>query len=125
MEKNILIVDDSSTARMIIQRCCEIAGLQGSQFFQAASGVKALQVLEAERIDLVLSDLNMPEMDGRELTLALRRDERFTELPVIVITSAKSEKLSGELKSLGVSAVLGKPITPATLARELARAIMV
>ena len=67
MFKNILIVDDSTTARMFIKRCLEMGGFEEAEFFEASNGVEALQHLNLKKIDLILTDLNMPKIDGEQM----------------------------------------------------------
>ena len=62
--QKILIVDDSSTSRMIVRRCYEIAGLRKSKFFEVEDALKAISFLNETAVDLILTDLKMPKMDG-------------------------------------------------------------
>lgn len=64
MGKNVLLVDDSSTMRKIIDRSLRLAGIEFDTIFEAADGLEALEILESEVVDIVLSDINMPNMDG-------------------------------------------------------------
>lgn len=121
MSLSVVIADDSATARMIIQRCCEIAGLENATYFQAANGKRAIEIIGDNIVDLVLTDMNMPEMDGRELLEHVQRDPMTNHIPVIVITSLQNEALAADLKTIGAAAVLPKPLTPALLAKELTK----
>jgi len=117
--KRILIVDDSETARMFIRKCLEIAGEREAEFLEAGNGTEALSLLESSQVDLIVTDLNMPGMDGMELLWHVRARKDWKKPPVLVITSAKNPAREAELLSLGASAVLAKPISPAILAREI------
>lgn len=119
MIDDILIVDDSSTARMITQRCMEIAGYQNARFHEAANGIKALQFISEHKVDLFIVDLNMPEMDGLTLLGRLRNDPKYKETPVLVISSLLNEEKESGLKELGVFAVLTKPISPASVLKSM------
>jgi two-component system, chemotaxis family, chemotaxis protein CheY len=120
-KKRILIADDSATARMFLQRCLEIAGCRDAEFIEAANGAEALELLGGDgTVDLVVTDLTMPEMDGMELLDRIQASPKLHGIPVIVVTSAKNPARREKLESMGVAAVLGKPISPATVADTLA-----
>ena len=110
--QHILIVDDSATSRMIIKRCFQMAGFQESDFYEAEDGLKAMSVLQNESMDLVVTDLNMPKMDGTTFIKKLRIIEKTKELPVMVISSMGNEKMDEELKGEGVLGIIQKPISP-------------
>jgi CheY-like chemotaxis protein len=118
--RKILIVDDSATSRMIIQRCMEIAGLRASSFLQAENGLEAMAVLNAtQEIDLIVTDLNMPKMDGRALARMLKGSPKWKSLELVVASSIADGDAEAELRALGVTAVLKKPISPAKIAAAL------
>lgn len=119
MAKRVLIVDDSVTARMLIRRCVEIAGWAEADFTEAGNGREALAALAKNGADIVLTDLNMPEMDGEELLTAIREIPMFEKLPVVVISSAGNEAKEGILRKAGASRILSKPISPALIAEIL------
>jgi two-component system chemotaxis response regulator CheY len=119
MFKNVLIVDDSATARMMIRRCLEIAGVTEADFHEAANGVYATKILADIEIDLVLTDLNMPEMDGEALLKRIRGDDKFARTPVVVITSAGNEAKEALLRKEGATMILSKPISPAIIAKAM------
>ena len=115
----IIIADDSSTARMFLQRSLEIAGLRNVTFLEAENGKLAYELLEKEGCDMVITDLNMPEMDGTELLKKIQAEERFQDIPVLVITSVKNPAKMKELIKIGAFAVLAKPVSPPMLAKAL------
>jgi two-component system chemotaxis response regulator CheY len=115
-----LIVDDSSTARMIIKRCIEIAGFRDRAFIEARNGEDAWQILQHVRADMIITDLNMPELDGRMLLERIKTTPAFSSIPVIVATSTSNPAQEAELIGLGALAVLGKPVSPAGMYRTLA-----
>lgn len=117
--EQVLIVDDSATARMIIRRCLEINGLYEAKFWEAPDGRAALDVLRRQPIDLLFTDLNMPTMDGAELLASIRGVPMFAKMRIAVITSADNPAKEEELRQLGADAVLSKPVTPAALAQVL------
>ncbi len=108
----VLIIDDSETSRMIIRRCFSISGWDDAEYFEAEDGLHALQTLVANDIELVVTDLNMPRMDGLTLLKKMRTNPRTKETPVFVISSMASDSLMTELKSLNVLHVIHKPVNP-------------
>ncbi|MEF2144737.1 MAG: response regulator [Desulfovibrionaceae bacterium] len=117
--ERVIIADDSATARMVIRRCLEIAGLAGVEFLEAANGLEALELLEWGPPDLLVTDLTMPVMGGRDLLKRIKENEEYGDMPVLVISSAKNEANERELLEMGAFAVLPKPVNPAMLAEAL------
>lgn len=117
--KQILIADDSRTARMVARRCLEIAGLRGSVFLEAPDGSAAFSSAKRSRPDLIVADLNMPLVAGDELLRSLKGDPDLKGIPVVIVTSAASEARSQELRDLGAACVLPKPVSPASLKQAL------
>lgn len=111
----IVIADDSATARMFIRRCLEIIGLGEATLVEAEHGREALSLLKEENADLLLTDLNMPVMDGATLLKWVKSSPRLHDLPVLVITSAGNPAKEQELLALGAFGVLNKPVSPAVL----------
>lgn len=116
----ILIADDSATARMVIKRCLQIAGLAEAQFLEAGHGQEVLDILKDGPVDLLVTDLTMPIMDGTELLRLVKQDERLQGMEVLVISSAKNDAKEKELLEMGAFAVLPKPVSPAMLTQTLA-----
>lgn len=117
--KKIVVADDSATARMIIKKCLEIAGFQEAEFIEAENGREALRLLKTNKIDLLLSDFNMPVMDGGVLLKWVKGSPNTKDIPVVIVTSAGNPAREKELKDLGAYAVLSKPISPAVISQEL------
>lgn len=113
--KNILIVDDSSTARMIVKRCFDIAGFQDCKYYFAENGVEAMQILENDTVDLVVTDVNMPEMDGNKLIKKLKKDDKTKKITIIVISTMDNIVIEDELAHLGIKWVVKKPLVPAKI----------
>ncbi len=116
---HVIIAEDSDTARMFVRRCFEIAGLAESTIYEARDGRHAVELLEQNPVELVITDLNMPGLDGRQLVTAMRKDPRWAHIPVIVVSSAANSELQRELKALGAQAVLKKPPNPEHAAKCL------
>ncbi len=102
----VLVVDDSITVRRVTQRLLQREGYRVSM---AADGLQALERLQVERPTLVLSDIEMPRMDGFDLVRNIRNDPRLADLPVVMITSRIAEKHREHARELGVDHYLGKP----------------
>ncbi len=117
--KRIVIADDSATARMFIVRCLEIIGFDEATIVEAGHGKEALARIKEAPTDLVITDLNMPVMDGETLLKWLKANPRLNEVPVLVITSAGNPAKEQELLELGALAVLNKPISPPVLLEKL------
>ncbi len=107
-----LIVDDSSVMRKIVERSLAQAGIEMSQVFQAGNGAEALAVLSANRVDLILCDINMPVMDGLEFIKQLPGVENAKSVPVVMITTEGSEAQVVQALSSGASGYIRKPFTP-------------
>ena len=109
----ILIVDDSSTSRMIISRCIEMAGIQAIPVREADDGIQAMSVLKAHpETACVFTDLNMPKMDGRAFIKLLRGNHEYRAMAVIVVSSIGDSAVEAELQGLGVTAIVKKPVSP-------------
>lgn len=104
----ILVVDDSITVRRVTQRLLQ---REGYRVAMAADGLQALERLQEERPTVVLSDIEMPRMDGFDLARNIRADVRLNNLPIIMITSRIAEKHREHAKELGVDHYLGKPFS--------------
>lgn len=102
----VMVVDDSLTVRKITSR---LLTREGYQVVTAKDGVDALQQLQEELPDVMLVDIEMPRMDGFELTKNVRADATTASIPIIMITSRTAEKHRNYAKELGVNAYLGKP----------------
>ncbi len=112
MGVNILVVDDSDTVRSIIKKTLELAQVPITNLYMAANGQEALDVMRANWVDLVLTDINMPVMTGVQMLDTMAADEELKSVPVIVISTEGSDTRIDELKNKGVSAYVRKPFTP-------------
>ncbi len=117
--RHIIIADDSETARMVVRRCLEIAGCHDVEFSEAPNGEEALEILKGKTADLLVTDLNMPKMDGVNLLKRIKSSPRMHDIPVIVITSVANPKKIEELHELKAYKVLRKPISPAAVAEAI------
>jgi two-component system, chemotaxis family, chemotaxis protein CheY len=118
--KNILIVDDSSVMRKIVERCLRQAGVEIKKVHEANDGYEGLSVVQQNNIDLILCDINMPTMDGLEFLQALRTAEQARNIPVVMITTEGSEDRVYEALSSGARGYIRKPFTPEQLKEQVA-----
>lgn len=113
--KTILIVDDSSTSRMILKRCFQIAGFTTVDYLEADNGLDALDIVDGKKVDLIVTDINMPKLNGMNLIKKLEEDDKLSNIGVIVISSRSKSADINELTQLGVNYVLPKPLKPEKL----------
>ena len=106
---SLLIVDDSTAIRKILIRILGQAGIALGAVHEAGDGSEALKVLEGNPVSMVLSDINMPNMDGIELLRSLRASERWKELPVVLITTEGAQARVQEAVELGATSYIRKP----------------
>ena len=116
----VLIVDDSSVMRKIVERALRQAGLELTEVLEASNGAEALTQVQKGGLDMILSDINMPVMDGLEFLKSLARVEAAKGVPVIMITTEGSEARVVEALSAGAKGYLGKPFTPEQVKERVA-----
>jgi two-component system, chemotaxis family, chemotaxis protein CheY len=114
----ILIVDDYAPNHRLMSFVLE---QHGYAVVAAFDGLQALECLPSTHVDLVLTDLTMPKLDGLELTRAIRADSRFARLPIIVVTGCTREQDHVRASGIGVDAFLTKPVDSEELVREVGR----
>ena len=106
-----LIVDDSSVMRKIVERALRQAGLDLVTVHEAASGTEGLEVLKAGKVDLILSDINMPSMDGLEFLRQIQAQNLAPGIPVVMITTESSEEHVRHAIQAGARGYIRKPFT--------------
>ena len=117
---NILVVDDSTAIRKILIRVLRQTALSIAEIFEARDGVEALEIVRGHPLNLILSDINMPNMDGLGLLAELKGSEQYRDLPVVMITTEGSaEKVSQAIK-LGSAAYIRKPFTAEQIQEKIA-----
>jgi two-component system, chemotaxis family, chemotaxis protein CheY len=116
---NVLIVDDSVAIRMILQRVLRRTGLPLENVFEAGDGCAALEILKNEKVSVILSDINMPNMDGLQLLAALKSSE-WTTVPVLIISTESSQSRVMEAVRLGAKGFIKKPFVPEEIQDKLA-----
>jgi two-component system chemotaxis response regulator CheY len=110
-EMRVLIVDDSSVMRKIVERSLRQAGLDSIVVLEAGSGVEGLEVLSHQAVHLILSDINMPSMDGLEFLRQLRTQNLASGVPVVMITTESSEEHVKQAIVSGAQGYIRKPFT--------------
>ncbi len=120
---NVLIVDDSGAMRKVIKKTIKISGFDVDNFYEAGNGKEALEVLKDNWVDVVLTDINMPEMDGITFLKRLKEDETLQGLPVIVISTEKRDKRVKNAISSGARGYVKKPFRPEEIKNILTEVI--
>lgn len=116
---NVLLVDDSSTARMFLKKGFEKAGFTNKNFIMASDGQQAIDILSVQNINLIVTDLTMPNIDGHELIRRVKNVPEYRQIPIIVITSSNNPAKEEELTASGAEIILTKPVEPDALLHAL------
>ena len=123
MELHVLIVDDSPAMRSFIRRVLDLCGLEVTLCLEASNGAEALRLLEDNWVDAVLTDINMPQMDGEELLRRMSVHEVLRSIPVLVVSTDRTEGRIQKMLTLGAKGYVTKPFAPETLREELERSL--
>ena len=116
--KNVLVVDDSPTVRKFVSVSLS---MQGFNVVTACDGMDALEKLPQKKFDLMITDLNMPNMDGFELIKAMRENPEYAQLPVVILTSLGDEANKEQGARLGVGSYLVKPFSLEKIQYEVSK----
>lgn len=119
MPLDVLIVDDSAAIRKILQRVLIQAEVPLGQVHEAADGVEALEKLKTHPVGLILSDINMPNMDGIELLTKLKADESLKIVPIIMVTTEGTQARVMQALELGAAGYVKKPFTAEQVKEKL------
>jgi two-component system chemotaxis response regulator CheY len=120
---HILIVDDSPAMRAFVRRVVRLSGMPVDEYYEAANGEEALAQLAEHPVDAVLTDINMPVMDGEEFVRRMRAEKPFQSTPVIVISTDATVNRIHTMQELGAVGYLQKPFGPEQLRNELDRVL--
>ncbi len=120
MALDILIVDDSAAIRKILQRVLGQAEIPIGSIYEAGDGAAALEVLKTQKVGLILSDINMPNMDGLQLLSHVKASEQWRKVPVIMITTEGAAAKVQEAVELGAFGYVRKPFTAEQIKEKLA-----
>jgi two-component system chemotaxis response regulator CheY len=110
-EVRTLIVDDSSVMRKIVERALRQAGLDSLVVLEANNGAEGLDLLRSKQVDLILSDINMPSMDGLEFLRQIQAQKLAQNVPVVMITTESSEEHVKQAIQAGAKGYIRKPFT--------------
>ena len=119
MDSDILVVDDSAAIRKILTRVLRQTGMAIQTIYEAGDGQEAMAVVADHRIDLVLSDINMPKMDGLQLLASLKGSPKWNHIPVVMITTEGGETKVAEAVKLGATGYVRKPFTADQIKEKL------
>ena len=117
---DVLIVDDSAAIRKILQRVLRQAEVPVGTVYEAGDGVEALEALKNQTVGLVLSDINMPNMDGLEFLTKVRAEPAWRDLPVLMISTEGAQAKVLEAVERGASGYVRKPFTADQIKEKLA-----
>lgn len=119
MAFNVLVVDDSSSIRAIIKKIIRVSGFNVGEFWDASDGLAALSILKEQWVDIVLTDINMPNMNGMELIAQMKQDDVMVSIPVVVVSTEGSEKTMREAMAMGALGYVKKPFVPEDIKQTL------
>ena len=119
--KTILIVEDSATTRALIRAVIDESG--DFEAVEAGSGFEALKVLPQQEFDLIITDINMPDINGLELINFVRNNPRYSRIPIIIVSTERSEEDKKRGMALGATAYVTKPFKSAELQEIIKKTI--
>lgn len=123
MALNLLVVDDSSITRNIIKKILRMTRLELGEIWEASNGREALDLMRKNWVDLVLADLNMPDMNGAEMIDVMAGDPLLSKLPIVVVSSEGNQTVLDSLAKKGVREFLRKPFEPVLLQEIITRVL--
>ncbi len=123
MGYSILLVDDSNVVKAVLMKILAASTIPIEKVYDASNGVEALKILGSSSVDLVITDINMPHMDGFELIERMRLDMMLQRIPVVVISTEGSLTRVAHLESLGVKGYVRKPFTAQEIERTITEAL--
>jgi two-component system, chemotaxis family, chemotaxis protein CheY len=120
MALDVLIVDDSAAIRKILQRVLNQAEVPLGAVYEAGDGLEALEALKKNMVGLILSDINMPNMDGIQMLSQIKANDAWKGIPVVMITTEGSQAKVMEAVNLGAAGYVRKPFTADQIKEKLA-----
>ena len=117
---DVLIVDDSAAIRKILQRVLRQAEIPIGTVYEAADGVEALAMLKNQTVGLILSDIDMPNMDGLEFLTKVRAEPAWRSLPIVMVSTEGTQAKVREAVERGASGYIRKPFTAEQIKKKLA-----
>ena len=125
MAYRVMIVDDSRSMRAFVRRVMDLSGFEVESCLNAANGAEALALLNQQRVDIILTDVNMPEMNGEDFVRQMEQQDELRSIPVVVISTDGTENRIRRLLDLGAKGSVVKPCSPEALRAELERVLEV
>jgi two-component system chemotaxis response regulator CheY len=119
MESDVLVVDNSAAIRKILQRVLRQTGMAINAIHEAGNGEEALAVLREHPVNLILTDINMPKVDGLQLLATLKATPQWQKVPVVMITTEGGESKVAEAVRLGAAGYVRKPFTADQIKEKL------
>ena len=119
MAKTLMIVDDSATMRKIIMRTVRMSGLEFDRTEEAGNGKEALEKLQSEPVDIVLCDINMPEMSGTDMVKEARKLDCCKDTKIVMVSTESAQELIDGLMNDGANGYITKPFTPEKFQEKL------
>ena len=123
MAFRVLIVDDSPAMRTFIRRILLLSGMEVAEYLEASDGDEALRLLDREWVDVILTDINMPGMDGEQFVRRLEADDLLKSVPVLVVSTDGTEARMHQMIAMGARGYVKKPFLPETLREEMQRVL--
>lgn len=120
MAKSLMIVDDSATMRKIIMRTVRVADLDIGETHEAGNGAEALEKLTASGVDIMLCDINMPEMTGPELVKKVRELPSCAKTKIVMVSTETAKDIVDDVLASGANDYITKPFTPEKFKEKLA-----
>jgi two-component system chemotaxis response regulator CheY len=124
MRLNFLIVDDSPAMRSCIRRVLEMSGFEFGICLTASDGAQALKSLEHNWVDVILTDINMPGMNGEEFVRRIEAHELWRSIPVVVVSTDATEARVRQMMALGARGYVKKPFHPEEIRCEIERVLL-
>jgi two-component system chemotaxis response regulator CheY len=124
MAFNVLVVDDSAISRNIIKKILGMTELAIGEVLEAGNGLQGLSLMREKWVDLVVADLNMPDMGGIEMISAMAADSLLQKLPVIVVSSQGGQDVKDSLAQKGVREYVRKPFSPLELKAAMEKVLL-
>lgn len=123
MAYRVLLVDDSPAMRTFIRRVMVMSGFDLDECIEAGDGAEALEYLQRERVDVILTDINMPRMDGEELMRRLSEDKALRDIPAVVVSTDSTRPRILRMIGLGAQGYIAKPFSPEALREALEKVL--
>ena len=120
MPLDVLIVDDSAAIRKILQRVLRQTDVPIGEVYEAGDGLEAIELMKSQKVGLILSDINMPNMDGLQLLGELKAHDTWKSVPIVMITTEGSQNKVVEAVNLGAAGYVRKPFTAEQIKEKLA-----